>query len=71
MKLMIQKSNNCETLGMTEAGRSHTIRCVVSGPRNTKRTGFSMAMGGGVDFCCKSCSRLAHWKFGIYTLVAS
>src|SRR5260370_15160531 len=41
MKLMIQKKgNNCETLGMTEAGRSHTIRCVVSGPRNTKRTDF-------------------------------
>src|SRR5882762_10751783 len=41
MKLMIQrKGNNCGTLGMTEAGRSHTIRCGVSGPRNTKRTDF-------------------------------
>ena len=35
-----EKGNNCETLGMTEAGRSHTIRCGVSGPRNTKRTDF-------------------------------
>src|SRR3979490_1158758 len=71
MKLMIQKRQQLRDAWNDGSGTFSHYPMRSEWYTEHQANGFSMAMGRRRGFCCKSCSRLAHWKFGIYTLVAS